>query len=248
MQAKNTATSLLSLALTLGLSTTALCQNQAKGQKPARKAQAAPLLDLFQDLDVNGDRVIEKQEVPESAVKAFETLLKNGDADHNGKLEAAEYRTLLQRMDRGGGVPRELRERRFKSLDKNSDGKLDLEEFPGVSTRFKSLDKNGDGFLSLDEMSSPGERAPASKAAQEPAPAPARAKANAAGRPAMKRLQAMDKDGDNRISREEFTGRPAVFDRLDTNHDGYLDRADRGQAARAKAKAAGKKEKAKPEF
>jgi len=40
-------------------------------------------------------------------------------------------------------------------------------------------------------------------------------------------MMAMDKDGDMRVSREEFQGRPRAFARLDTNHDGFVDRADR---------------------
>jgi hypothetical protein len=45
----------------------------------------------------------------------------------------------------------------------------------------------------------------------------------------------MDKNGDGRVSRDEFTGRPAMFDRVDTNHDGFLDSADhlRGPDAEA---------------
>ena len=45
----------------------------------------------------------------------------------------------------------------------------------------------------------------------------------------LERLRAMDKDGDGRVSREEFTGRPAMFDRLDANHDGFLDPSDRSE-------------------
>jgi Ca2+-binding EF-hand superfamily protein len=34
----------------------------------------------------------------------------------------------------------------------------------------------------------------------------------------------MDKNGDGKISREEFLGRPVAFDRLDTNKDGFITR------------------------
>ena len=37
----------------------------------------------------------------------------------------------------------------------------------------------------------------------------------------------MDQNGDGAIDRDEFTGPPALFNRLDTNRDGVLDRADR---------------------
>lgn len=33
----------------------------------------------------------------------------------------------------------------------------------------------------------------------------------------------MDRDGDGRISREEFVGDPALFEKLDHNHDGFID-------------------------
>jgi hypothetical protein len=48
----------------------------------------------------------------------------------------------------------------------------------------------------------------------------------------------MDKNGDGRISRDEFTGQPAMFDRLDLNHDGYLDQSDRRQGPGGTAKKA----------
>jgi Ca2+-binding EF-hand superfamily protein len=51
----------------------------------------------------------------------------------------------------------------------------------------------------------------------------------------LERLKAMDKDGDGRVSRAEFSGKARLFDRLDRNHDGYLDRADRKQAKKVKA-------------
>ena len=51
------------------------------------------------ELDANNDRVIERAEVPEAGRKAFERLLNHGDANHDGKLEAEEFRDLLQKVD-----------------------------------------------------------------------------------------------------------------------------------------------------
>jgi Ca2+-binding EF-hand superfamily protein len=35
-------------------------------------------------------------------------------------------------------------------------------------------------------------------------------------------LNALDKDGDGKVSRQEWPGRPQRFERLDTNKDGFL--------------------------
>ncbi|HYR59196.1 MAG TPA: hypothetical protein VEO95_11220, partial [Chthoniobacteraceae bacterium] len=35
-----------------------------------------------------------------------------------------------------------------------------------------------------------------------------------------------DKNKDGKISREEFSGPPALFDRLDRNHDGFITREE----------------------
>jgi len=144
---------LLTLTFALSLSCAALGQVQKKSDGPARKAESPALLrDLFLELDANGDRVIERQEVPESGRKAFDTLLKYGDTDHDGKLEAAEYRNLMQKVNWARVGTPEQRERRFKNLDRNEDGKLGPDEFQGGAARFHQLDLNGDGFLSRDEI------------------------------------------------------------------------------------------------
>jgi len=156
----------LSLTFALALSCVASGQAQKKPDGPMSKPQSpAPLRDLFLELDANGDRVIERDEVPESGRKAFDTLLKYGDTDNDGKLEAAEYRNLMQKINWARVGTPEQRKRRFKNLDKNEDGKLGPDEFQGGIARFHELDRNGDGFLSRDEIPwlSPG--AAAGKAA-----------------------------------------------------------------------------------
>ncbi len=124
----------------------------AHAQTPKAAAPQAPLRDLFLDLDANGDRVIERSEVPEAGQRAFDTLLKYGDTNHDGKLEAEEYRDLLQKVSWNRVLSPQQREQRFKSWDRNQDGKIDRKEFPNGAARFAQLDHNGDGFLTRDEI------------------------------------------------------------------------------------------------
>src|SRR5262249_31530459 len=178
-------------------------------------------------------------EVPEAGRAAFERILKHGDRNHDGKLEAEEFRELLLSVDFSRAVPPQQREKRFQNLDKNKDGKLDRQEFLGGPARFSQLDRNGDGFLSRDEIPwlNSGRPAPARK--------PGVAELGKE-KPLLQRLELMDKNSDGRVSRDEFTGRPAMFDRLDVNHDGYLDKADRPRGQASSAKKAEGTEPAKP--
>jgi len=59
---------------------------------------------------------------------------------------------------------------------------------------------------------------PAAVSAAVPAAVPAARRANAFDR----MLATMDSDGDDRLSREEWNGEDAGWDRLDTNGDGFV--------------------------
>ncbi len=112
--------------------------------------------DLFQKLDGNGDRVIDRGEVPESAKKSFETLLAAGDANHDGRLQIDEYRALLLSL-RDEFATKKAKGKaalsaRFATLDKNGDGKVARDEFDGPPARFNLLDADKDGFVTLKEF------------------------------------------------------------------------------------------------
>ena len=49
------------------------------------------------------------------------------------------------------------------------------------------------------------------------------------------RLRLLDADSDQCLSRSEFPGRDAAFQRIDANNDGLLDRMELGRAARLRA-------------
>lgn len=118
----------------------------------AAKKQAAPYRELFQELDVNRDRAIERDEVPPSGRAAFDRLLKRGDDNHNGKLEAEEYRALLLDLREFGEQARQKAVDRFHAMDRDHNGKVSREEFTGPKPRFDVLDGNADGQVTEQEF------------------------------------------------------------------------------------------------
>ena len=110
-------------------------------------------------------------------------------------------------------------------MDKNGDGKLSKDEFAGPAQLFDRLDANHDGTLTMPEvtrMVRPGAGVPP----------------GAGLGPMGEGLRAMDKNGDGKISKDEFTGPAPFFDRLDRNSDGVIstDELPRGRPGAAKAK------------
>jgi Ca2+-binding EF-hand superfamily protein len=161
---------------------------------------AARFRDTIIQLDANGDMVIERDEVPEAGRAAFDRLLKRGDTNKNGKLEIDELRGLVGKLRAlAGAAPGE----RFQAMDKNGDGKVSKEEFTGPEPLFARIDADKDGFLTRAEVMN-------------------FAAATGGGRPALERLKAMDKDGDGKVSKQEFTGPEPLFARLDADKDGFI--------------------------
>jgi Ca2+-binding EF-hand superfamily protein len=172
------------------------------------------LRDAFEKLDANADGVLERAEIPDEGLPAFERLLKRGDGNADAKLDATELRALGERARQlagpaGGG--------RLAAMDANKDGRISRDEFRGPAPLFDRLDADKDGMLSGKEM--------------RPR-AGSRTRPGAATSP---RRGAIDRDGDGKVTRDEFRGPATLFDRLDSNGDGILDQSDRrGGAPRSK--------------
>ncbi len=113
---------------------------------------AERMRELFLQLDANQDGSIDKEEVPAKARPAFERLVKQGDANHNGKLEAEEFRAVLVELKEFSDHAKKKAVERFRAMDKDRDGKVSREEFTGPKPRFDQLDKSGDGYLTQPEF------------------------------------------------------------------------------------------------
>lgn len=122
-------------------------------------------------------------------------------------------------------------ERSIEKNDADGDGKISQAEFPKPTRVFKRLDTDGDGYITLEEF-----RARFSEKSSEPANSGGRKRKENQGKTlrassefgvnrrdrAIRDFHHMDADNDQQISRTEWNRR-GNFDRLDTDHNGYLD-------------------------
>lgn len=153
------------------------------------KGAAKKLAEVFQDLDSNSDGVLDQAEVDGAAKPAFKTVLKEGDANKDGKIDAKEFEALGEKV---------------------------------IAARKDAA------------------RAKAKAAKGSDAAKPAAKKGGERLKAVVEKFRTHDADKDGRLSRDEFQGKPAAFDRLDADQNGYLDKSDL-KAARTKAKAAKEK-------
>lgn len=194
----------LLLASLVCLAWTASSSSPAQAPRPP-----SDFLRTFIQLDVNKDQAISRGEVPDSARDSFDTLLKHGDLDMNGQLEAEELRTLGERLRQAGPVSLSpgiaaAFQQRFRQADRDGDGKISREEFPNGRQAFDRFDADGDGFITPREARA---RTAGQGAPQTP------------GNQLQSLLRQMDRNGDGSISQDEFRGPPALFNRLDRNGD-----------------------------
>jgi len=171
--------------------------------EPGPRDQAMRLL---KESDKNGDGKLSKDEYPAGARVEFAKADANGD----GFVDALEVAQLVDRQGKRpeGGLDRL---KKLKEQDANGDGRIDRAEWKGPPEMFDRADADKDGALSKEEIQ---------EAVRRLAPDGAGGKLGGA----MFRRQ--DADGDGKISRGEWKMAADLFDRLDTNKDGFLEMAE----------------------
>jgi Ca2+-binding EF-hand superfamily protein len=119
-------------------------------------------------------------------------------------------------------------EEAFGRYDKNQDGVLTRDEFPGSPEQFGNLDRNRNSNVTkLEFTRSPLARRFLERDAADERPARERF-APPADREALRPTAwaHLDRDRDGRVARDEWTGTAQAFQVLDRNADGVLDRRD----------------------
>ena len=198
--------------------------------------------ETFARLDADKDGAVTKQEIEKfvATMKRWrgaggEAIFRRWDGNKDGKITLDEWRgrkEFFARFDRnkdGVITPDEvtvMRGRRGKGhgpdvrsgkgsahflqkYDKDRDGRVSKKEFPH-ERRFAEIDANGDGVLSKPEIEEALDK---------------RMRESKLGF-----FERFDLNGDGKVTRAEFTGPAADFEKRDRNNDGVIDRSDRPDA------------------
>jgi Ca2+-binding EF-hand superfamily protein len=193
----------------------------------------------FQAADTDNNKYLEKKELKDHG--PFVALFDMMDKDGDGKLyekevdafvdqqsQAARSQMVLSVDDQGRAI--------FAIVDLNRDRHLGIREIRDAVARVSTWDRNGDGQIRSDEIPhhyqlsiGRGQITAVGQHAVFPGVMAANTPQTAAVGPSWFRKMDRNRDGD--ISRREFLGPRAAFERLDGDRDGLI---DAGEATKVK--------------
>lgn len=196
-----------------------------------------PIDSLFSVLDRNQDGKIVSDEVAEPQRPFFQRALRVADRDENGALTHDEFTTALSDPEPfeppGASAAGRAADFDLKSLDRNADGKLSVDEVPApLKDRFqKILDRIGNDTVELDKVRAylggdRGENSETGKSTKSGKPDTDADSMMMTTGDAAEGLQAivrrLDADGNGRVDRKEQQRFPQLAVLLDRNRDGQI--------------------------
>jgi Ca2+-binding EF-hand superfamily protein len=111
----------------------------ASYREVSRPMSANAAGDIFDKIDTDGNKIIDKKEYTDAVSKSFDKLDKNMDS----YLDREEFKAI--------GIPNS--DELFDELDTNKDGRISKDEFvKGAEKHFTIMDKNDDGFIDRNEF------------------------------------------------------------------------------------------------
>jgi Ca2+-binding EF-hand superfamily protein len=165
-------------------------------EKQSTGPQAAAVRYLLLTLDKNQNAVIEEDEIPKKFAPAFEFVMDRLDINKNGRLERYELarggpalaQIAMRYVEREGiDVKAELARLEKEQgdavnrFDDQQFGPTNLTDPKKAKQLFAQLDQNGDGFIEKKEIPDPLQQ------------------------PLERFMRMADRDGDGKLSRQEFT-------------------------------------------
>jgi len=140
-----------------------------------------------------------------------------------------------ERGQRGGGDMGRMMQMMpvLAALDADKDGVISKSEINNAAAALRKLDKNGDGELDAEEMRPTRSEGGRSRGgAPDGGPGGERGGRSGGAGGMMDRIMSQDKNQDGKLSKDEVDERMLpMFDRLDGNSDGSIDKSEIEAAA-----------------